>query len=443
MRATIKQITSKYAVYIAMFIAIFIVHLNIEQMIDDLWFKEILDSYSVWGFIRERYYTWASRSFIEMVLIVLTHYPILIWQVADSLVYVLIAWLFGKIIKEDDSFVRLASCSLWMTYPFIHMNSAGYIATTLNYTWPLLGILGVVYFLKKQLNGVRLKWWQHALNIVCILYGANTEQGTAILFGVYVVAIGYDMIVKKNISKTIMAQMGILLLEMIYILTCPGNPARIAYETAHLFPEYAELGLLRKVEMGITSAMYHFLLIENIVFALFTFVLWQVSRQFAKKDWERVVCAIPFALSMCFSMGSSLFYRWFPKLEYFRTSLTKFGTLFRDKPESLLPCLVYAVAVIAILWSLYFICREHWLHAGIVFTMLGLGFGSRMMLGFSASIWASSDRTYIFMYVAFILSSLLLMTIMRNQRIKQAIYYVSIMTASCSYLSLLISVVKG
>lgn len=440
MKSKFQNYIKNNVVYMLMFVAIFIVHLNIEQTIDDIWFSKILDSYSIWGFISERYYTWASRSLIEAVLIVLTHCPIIIWQVLDSFVYVAIAWMLGKLIKENDYFVRIASCTFWMTYPFVHMNSAGYIATTLNYTWPLLGVLGAALFLKRQIEGKKLHWWGYILNFLCILYGANTEQGTAILIGAYVLIIGYHLLQKKKLPKMVYVQLVVLGAEMIYILTCPGNSARIAYETEHLFPEYAGLGLLRKAEMGVTSAMYHFLLIENVIFALFTFILWQVSRQYAKCDGERAIAATPFVLSLCFSICSSLFYKWFPQLEYIRTSLTEFGTLFMDKPESIFPCLIYGVAVVTILYCIYMLSREKWQHTLLLFMFIVLGFGSRMMLGFSASIWASSDRTYIFMYTGFILSSLYMLTLMKNQRVKSGVFYVSVLTGICSYISLLVSV---
>ena len=234
-------------------------------------------------------------------------------------------------------------------------------------------------------------------------------------------------------------QFAVAVAEMIFILACPGNPARILYETEHLFPEYASLGFVRKVEMGVTSAMYHFLFIENVVFALFTLVLWLISRQYARNTAEKCICVTPFALSMCFSMFSDVFYSWFPKLEYFRYSLTEFGTLFSGQPKTILPCLVYVVAVVSILYCVYMFSREKWIHAMLLFVFIAFGFGTRLMMGFSASIWESMDRTYLFMYTGFILASLYMLTLAKSEKVKTGVFYVTIITGISSYLPVLLS----
>ncbi|MBQ8814223.1 MAG: hypothetical protein IJZ85_07000 [Lachnospiraceae bacterium] len=424
-------------IYVLLFIMTLLVRMRIEHSVDDLWYANVLDQYNLWDYLYERYFTWAGRMIPEAVGALITHWPIMVWRVVDSLIYVGIAWMLGRILGEANRYIRLICCTLWMTYPYMHMNSAGYVITTVNYTWPLFFVLVCVYLLKELLNGRKLRWWEIVLNILCLLYPANTEQGAAVLFGTYFLVIIYYLFQKKKAPIMVYVCWGLTIAALIFFATCPGISARLSDETALLFPEFEGLSFIRKLEIGVTSGLYHFVFLENTMYALFTLVLWRVSRQYARCDHERVLCAVPFVLSMCFSMFSSVFYSWFPDLAYFRTSLTRMGTLFTGQPATIFPCLVYAVTIAAILYCLYLFSRENWLHTLLLVAFIALGFGARVMLGFSASIWASSDRTYMYMYTAFIMSIVYMLNVSKNERLKAGIFWLTVLTGLCSYISLM------
>ena len=125
----------------ALFVLIFVVHLRIDHSVDDLWYVGLLDKYTLGGYLYERYFTWAGRMIPEAVGVLMANFPIMIWRILDSIIYVGIAWMLGKILGESRRYTRLICCTLWMTYPFMHMNSAGYVITTVNYTWPLFFVL--------------------------------------------------------------------------------------------------------------------------------------------------------------------------------------------------------------------------------------------------------------------------------------------------------------
>lgn len=421
----------------SLFALTFVIHMRIDHSVDDLWYKNVLDNYTLSDYLYERYFTWAGRMIPEAVGAIMAHIPIMIWRVLDSLFYVGIAWILGKILGDKNNYVRLICCMLWLTYPFKHMNSAGYVITTINYTWPLFFVLVCIYFLKKILNGNSAKWWEITLTIPCLLYAANTEQGAAVLFGSYFLVVVYYYFQKKKVPALIYVYLIMTIGMLVFFATCPGISARMSDETVLLFPEFEHLSTLRKLEIGITSALYHFVFLENVMYALFTLVLWRVSRQFAHNEQEKIVCAIPFILSMCFSMFSSVFYSWFPDLAYFRTSLTRVGTLFISQPASFFPGLIYGITIASILYCFYLFSRENWLHTFLLVAFVALGFGARVMLGFSASIWASSDRTYMYMYTAFIMCIVYMLNVSKNDRLKTSILWLTILTGACSCISLL------
>lgn len=107
---------------------------------DMVYFKTLLDGNSSLGeILAHRYETWSSRMVIEAVLIPLVHCPLL-WKILDIVIFtslpVLLCGLLG-VTGRGRWFVT----GLVLLYPFADMASAGWIATTTNYLWPLWGVL--------------------------------------------------------------------------------------------------------------------------------------------------------------------------------------------------------------------------------------------------------------------------------------------------------------
>ena len=106
---------------------------------DMVYFKTLLDGNSSLGeILAHRYETWSSRMVIEAVLIPLVHCPLL-WKILDIVIFtslpVLLCGLLG-VTGRGRWFVT----GLVLLYPFADMASAGWIATTTNYLWPLWGV---------------------------------------------------------------------------------------------------------------------------------------------------------------------------------------------------------------------------------------------------------------------------------------------------------------
>ena len=115
---------------------------------DMVYFKTLLDGNSSLGeILAHRYETWSSRMVIEAVLIPLVHCPLL-WKILDIVIFtslpVLLCGLLG-VTGRGRWFVT----GLVLLYPFADMASAGWIATTTNYLWPLWGVLVIGMVLKQ------------------------------------------------------------------------------------------------------------------------------------------------------------------------------------------------------------------------------------------------------------------------------------------------------
>ena len=127
---------------------------------DVVYFQTLMDGRSIWEILAHRYATWSSRMAIEFVLIPLVQVPWL-WKILDIIVFTLIPVLLYRLLfLNPEKYLDMECninktagkwlvCAFMLLYPFSDMVSAGWIATTVNYLWPLLGLLYIALLLQK------------------------------------------------------------------------------------------------------------------------------------------------------------------------------------------------------------------------------------------------------------------------------------------------------
>jgi len=141
-------------------LAMGVLHAVVPIFGDDITFANYSATSGLFEFIQHRYLTWSSRVFIEAILWLIAPLPV-VWRVLDVLLLVALYYCAVKIFLKKQDFVACASvAAVVVIYPFWHMSTAGYIATTTNYLWPVALAFVAGYGLKKALDGVRMRWWE-------------------------------------------------------------------------------------------------------------------------------------------------------------------------------------------------------------------------------------------------------------------------------------------
>ena len=72
--------------------------------------------------------------------------PIFIWKTFDVLVYVGIALLMSKIFTQNSQRDLLVVCAMILLFPMQYLDSAGHIASSTNYVYPVACLLVITYF---------------------------------------------------------------------------------------------------------------------------------------------------------------------------------------------------------------------------------------------------------------------------------------------------------
>lgn len=151
---------------------------------DDTWFAA--NSIPMPEFLRIRYMGWTSRILIEAGILLLSASE-WIWRILNILIILVLIWIVSDLfgIEENNSMMQARTfffVLIWAV-PILCIKETGWIATTMNYLWPMTMGLVAARPIKHWIKGERCSAWEYAVCPLCMLYGSNVEQGAALLWG--------------------------------------------------------------------------------------------------------------------------------------------------------------------------------------------------------------------------------------------------------------------
>ena len=430
---TIKKVLkSKYLPFCIMAIILLVIHYPINKTSDDLWFEKILDNQNIFNFLALRYNEWSSRIIIEAILVVLsnTKVNIIIWKMIDILMFELLAYsIYYLFIKEQQNKNELIWTLIFVVLiiPFSIWNSAGWIATTTNYLWPLSLGMYVFTLLKKNLNSVKIKWYKTILYIFATLYATNQEQMAAIIFGIYTLYFLYNILIKKTksfLNTTTIIIYLISIVSLAFILTCPGNQVRSIQETEKWYPEYADYGMISKIELGITSMMKYLIIDGKGFFIAFSLTILCFVLKTNKNIISIILGIVPLIGATLTNLLSGVLTNLFPEINNLLELYSKDELIINANNNTQLgiyiPMILYLLILISIVIDLYLIFKNTDKgRLAILIFMAGLA--SRLIIGFSPTVFASAERTSVFFYYSLIMIDVLILTEMiNNNRIEES-----------------------
>ena len=407
----IKQIYKwDYFPFVILAIGMIIFHIIIKLNYgDDLYFTKVLKENELLQWTKYRYLTWTSRSIIETVMVTILNFNPIVWKVIDIALVILLGTSISKLFVNKDlrrnNWIIIAFIFL---YPFRDMSTAGWATTTINCLWPLsFGIFSLIV-VKKIFNNSKIKWYEYVLSTLALIFAINTEQVCATLFGIYGV-LTVCLFLKRKFNIYMIFQTSLCLLSIASILACPGNAARKASETATWFSDYNTLSVFNKVELGFSSTIAKFVFEPNIFFIMLSLLIFTVTMIKHKNKVLRAISAVPLGCSIVLGVFAYVVSMIFPRVPNIVKSVTKYGTITKDnfqQIQSYIPIVLLASISICFLISLYF-CFEDKNKRMLVLFIALVGLASRIVMGFSPTIWASMERTFIYMYFSLIICAVM------------------------------------
>lgn len=393
----------QYFLLFVFFSFLFFIHCFTKFGGDDTsYFSLMLDTYSLFSFLKMRYLSWSSRIIIEGFLVVLSRY-LYLWRFLNSCIYTLLIYASNRLFFKKISFKNLLLTGLvLLLYPFLLVGETGYCATSLNYLWPLalmmVGFLPYRFYLYHE----RIPRYLYPISVLSILYAVNHEQAVCIVFAVSVFFLIYAFIQKSSKRYPILLFL-LSTISLVFIFTCPGNSNRMGIELAHYYPDYINANIMDKIYLGMVSSTSILLDCTWIIY-FFSFILFLSIIRNVKRRVPKIIAMIYFGiLTFIFLL------KVYCEIKNYQYELfnyfTQVGHVFVFSRVNICWLLLIGFLFCTIIYLLYQLDKKK--SIVLIFILL-LGCGSRLMMGFSPTVFASGKRTVIFLFFSFLFLSILL-----------------------------------
>lgn len=350
---------------------------------------------NIWNYSKYSYLHWSSRSIINVILIIVGGMPEICWHVLDILVVLLMGYSIDSLVSVKNMAVKyLCLFGLLLTYPVITMASAGWIATTINYSWVAAAGLYLYLIIQRIRNGSPVSRGSYIMALLAALFAMNHEQ----VNGMLLLFLGLMLLVdlhEKKLKKAIVPFYMINLAEFIWIITCPGNRERMNTETNVLFPAYKEYSFPHKIYEGVYTVINTLLSIWGLLIltAVCAILLIYLSFRNKKPLYIKTLAFVPLLYG-----GIRASYELYTLL-----SKHYLGVFSGSVPETILDALVL-VCLLVVLYSNTAGMKGRLLFFGGLLSALA----TKAMLGFTVNYMVSGQRTSMFLGIYLIVACLFL-----------------------------------
>lgn len=443
-KAKIKDTFIKALPFIVYSILIIIMNLKMSIVGDDVYFSSVLQGNNLLDWISLRYNIWSSRILLEGIMVTLLNIGFNFWKLLNIGVFLILPYAIKKIFNsKSDTKIDWLICMSLFLIPASCYGDAGWVATSINYLWPLaFGLLACIP-IKKNFCDEKMTKVEIVISCISLIIACNQEQMAGILTIVYIGTLCYNLI-KKKPNKIIIFYTIVVLASILFIFTCPGNSNRKVSEIETWFPEFTTLNIIDKAQLAITSMMRYIVIKGRIVFTVMTTVIMCAVFITNKSKIYRGIAIIQFIGSIPLNLVNKVIPQ---SLFAIKDTINQFGetklvinSATYNNVFLYIMILYYFIILACIIISLYSIFKNT-NKSIIAISILGLGLISRLVMGLSPTVFASAERTSIFLYTSFIILIIYIIKHLKEtEKNIEPIYYGTIAVSLISYIKNLISI---
>ncbi len=417
-----------HLIFAAFALVILYLHRSMTYTHDDLVIAPTVAGESLVAHFLYRFYS-NGKIFTDVLANLFYRVPLLVWKLFDTLVYVAIAQLITHLFTEKTWKDALTVCALILIFPTWYLGTAGWIATATNYLYPVLCLLTATLYLQKVAKGQRLSPLSYVLLVISILYASNQDQAGMILIGgVFLCLL---VLIQKKADRKIIGRMALWLCICILcyaaLFCLPGHLNRMidTSEMEYWLPQYAHWTLFEKLYHGYTSTVANLFFGDAVLFPLFSFFLFLVSLR-CQAVVKKVIGSLPFlAFVFIQIIGKEHFVVYYP----YAGGMPELRPLSQGFPAYF--TLFFTVAVVFCMLASVWNGVSHPSRRTLLFSFLLLAAGSREMMCFSPTLYASHARTFTYFLYFLILGILVIFRELKSRE-NSTEYYLGVGAVAAS-----------
>lgn len=334
--------------------------------------------------------------------------PFTLWKVLDTMLYGVLLYLIWDLFTDRSARMMIVCGVAVLLFPFsTYLSSAGFIATTTNYVYTFLGILFGAAPLIKMCRGRKAGIFSYLFAFAGLVYAENQDQTAAIAIGLFLMFGGYYLVRwlrgQKEEDKRLVSQsfrfLVIAVLIYLWMFYMPGHIFRMTndWEMDNYLPQFRDWTLSYKLYRGMATTFANLFFLQPTVYVIFCLLL--IAHIFLYNR-KQLWCGI--LLSVLALAANVLDKRWF-------ITYPLYGAGMPDLTDGAGSVLFSVALFLSLILAVYAVGRVNERLALVLFTINVLGFGSRIMMGMSPTLYISSFRTFTAQLFSFILCDVLLM----------------------------------
>lgn len=362
-------------------------------------------NYNIVKFAIQAYYSWTSRILIQSVLIFFSGVPNFIWKIVDVFMILLLYHFMlrvAEMITGKSNRKYKAWCFMFfLCFPYSLMATAGWIATTITYTWTFAAYFYCLDLLLKSTKGEKCTLVQYVLYGFSVFWAGNfnvTSISLLLLFS------GIYLVFNRNKASTVLYIEGMILtvINFILFIAAPGNRNRNMRDAEfHNTADLMELSLFGKIRMGINSTFYHFVSVPNVILFTTCFVIMVCVWRKSKKLLQRGIALIPIGLDIIWTCYMFVAYILRNRVLTYTYPDGSFHSC--PKAEQYLAMLSAIIMVGSICYLLAFLTDFGQKSFVLISMILVFALLPEVALGFTTTVITSSIRMSTFLYMALML----------------------------------------
>ncbi|MFQ7264070.1 MAG: DUF6056 family protein [Lachnospiraceae bacterium] len=417
MKRTKVYKTSIYAIFL---IFILFIHLHMSYISDDQVNIAQFGSLS-WKELVSHYWITNGRIFTDVLANLLYKIPMVVWKGLDSLIWVCMLSLIVRLFTKGTVLETFISAVILLTFPFHYLNSAGYIATSTNYTYTVFAILLAVYAAKSG---------REDRNMIAVLlggfpvvYACGHDQSAVVFLSISTIMLIYSLVgrlVYKQENKIqIFSWLYYLVIGgmayLIYFLS-PGHSVRAGqYGGTFDIPGFENWTIFDKLYNGFTSTSADLIFRWVGVFFLFCVLIFTLA--ILHSGWlVKLLAGIPLIFEVLQIVTGYDHFTYSYENMFAMSNLIPWNL---DLLEGGLAIIISFVIYGCIFWSIWLLFEDKKIRWTMIFLLL-LGGGSRVMMGFASTLYGSSFRTFTILIFMLIICCVLTAKEIFNQQNRMA-----------------------
>lgn len=398
---------SRYSALGIAFLVLLVEHIFMREYVGDAIavFSHLIDHSSLLSVLYWRYSSWTSRVLIEAPLIRLSSgMHTTTWAVIDTLMWMLLIWSLMALTHYKHNYLVI---SLVFIYPIIQMQSAGWMATTINYLWPLAMGSYAMVLLDRIYNQKKVGVVPALLALFALAFATNFE-----IFGImYLCLLTYFSLAMCYFRRfTILGfiftvlQYAISIANIVFALYSPGNKLRLVTETKDNMLDFSGLTVVDKFVIGVNHAFSE-MTDNSFLFLCFAFMIFLVAVTSQRRSKVLVATGIvPLAFVLTRTILKPIVIIYSPKFDQLFNDVAdqaRVGATNYFNFTSYVPFVLYSLIFAAVLIVLLNAFEK--LSTGLFLDVVLIsGLLTAVAVGFSPTVYASGPRTLLFLNFSFI-----------------------------------------